>query len=66
MACHPEPVEGSRAETFAHMLRQATYDMFVKTPFVILNAVKDLLSAILLRPVRFANRSFVPQDDKLF
>jgi hypothetical protein len=23
MACHPELVEGSRAEAFAHMLRQA-------------------------------------------
>jgi hypothetical protein len=24
--CHPEPVEGSRAEAFAHMLRQAQQD----------------------------------------
>jgi hypothetical protein len=37
-----------------------------KNLFVILNAVKDLLFAMLLRPVQSANRSFVPQDDKLF
>ncbi len=37
-----------------------------KNLFVILNGVKDLLFAILLRPVQSANRSFVPQDDKPF
>jgi hypothetical protein len=26
-ACHPEPVEGLRAEAFARMLRQATHDV---------------------------------------
>jgi hypothetical protein len=30
-ACHPELVEGSRAEAFAHMLRQAQQDsLFLK------------------------------------
>ncbi len=43
-----------------------TYDVFARELFVILNAVKDLLFAILLRPVQSANRSFVPQDDKPF
>jgi hypothetical protein len=39
----------------------------LKKNFVILNAVKDLLFAMLLRPVQSANRSFiVVQDDKPF
>jgi hypothetical protein len=42
------------------------YDVFAKKLFVILNAVKDLLFAMFLRPAQSANRSFVPQDDKLF
>jgi hypothetical protein len=29
MACHPELVEGSRAEAFAHILRQAQHDPFL-------------------------------------
>jgi hypothetical protein len=37
-----------------------------KKLFVILNAVKDLLFAMLLRHAQSANRSFVPQDDKPF
>jgi hypothetical protein len=37
-----------------------------KKLFVILNAVKDLLFAMHFRPVKSANRSFVPQDDKPF
>ncbi len=37
-----------------------------KKTFVMLKAVKQLLFAMLLRPVKSANRTFVPQDDKLF
>ncbi|MCS3737532.1 hypothetical protein FHS10_005503 [Mucilaginibacter dorajii] len=32
---------------------------------VILNAVKDLFYAIPIRPVKFANRCFVPQHDRV-
>jgi hypothetical protein len=43
-----------------------TYSGVSKKLFVILNAVKDLLFTMLVRPVQSANRSFVPQDDKPF
>ena len=42
------------------MMRSELFDRFV-----ILNAVKDLLFTMLLRPVKSANRSFtIVQDDK--
>jgi hypothetical protein len=41
-------------------------EVLKKRLFVILNGVKDLFFALLLRPVKSANRSFVPQDDKPF
>jgi hypothetical protein len=35
-ACHPEPVEGSRAKAFAHVLRQAEQDSpFLKRHFIL-------------------------------
>ena len=39
------------------------YVIVIKTLLVIPNAVKDLLFAMLLRPVQFANRSFIPTYD---